>query len=285
MHRYHELSKQEEHILIQHGTEPPFSGCFNTFKEEGIFLCKRCDQPLYISDTKFSSSCGWPSFDEEIPHAIDKRLDPDGERMEIVCSRCHGHLGHVFYHEHLTAKNTRHCVNSLSLAFNPLYSHNHYQRAIVAGGCFWGVEHLLKDLPGVVKIQSGYIGGRVVDPTYEEVCTGLTSHAEAVEVHLDTKKTSYEDLIKEFFNIHDPTQHHQQGPDKGSQYRSGIYFLSSSQKHTAEKKLSYLKNKGLKVVTELLPASAFYIAESYHQDYYTNTGKAPYCHIRVEKFI
>lgn len=284
MHRYHLLSKEEEHVLIEHGTEAPFSGCFTAFHEPGIFLCRRCDQPLFISEAKFSSSCGWPSFDEEIPHAVEKRLDPDGERMEIVCSRCHGHLGHVFYHEHFTPKNTRHCVNSLSLAFNPLYTHDHYERALVAGGCFWGVEHLLKDLPGVVSITCGYIGGHVVDPTYEEVCTGLTHHVEAIEAHLDPKKISYSTFIKEFLNIHDPTQLNRQGPDVGSQYRSGIYFLSNKQKHIAEDLLEVLKNKGINIVTELLPASAFYPAESYHQNYYQKTGKTPYCHVRSEKF-
>lgn len=285
MHRFHQLSTQEQAIIQDHGTERPYTGCFNQFHEPGIFLCKRCDNPLYISDAKFSSGCGWPSFDQEISGAVLHRQDPDGVRTEILCAYCHGHLGHVFFGEHLTPKNTRHCVNSASLSFNPLYSDDHYERAIVAGGCFWGVEHLLQDLPGVISTTCGYIGGHVVNPTYDEVCTGLTGHAEAIEAHLDTKKISYAKFIKEFFNIHDPTQHHRQGPDVGSQYRSGIYFLSQAQQSAAEDLVHTLKKHGHKVATEVLPASAFYSAEKYHQHYYQKTGKQPYCHVHKEKLI
>jgi peptide methionine sulfoxide reductase msrA/msrB len=284
MYRYHQLSKQEEHVIIEHGTEPAYVGCFNHHHEPGVYLCKRCDQPLFMSSDKFHSNCGWPSFDDAFAHALDIRLDPDGRREEILCSRCHGHLGHVFYDEGFTKKNTRHCVNSVSLSFEPLFSVDHNQRAIVAGGCFWGVEALLKTLPGVVALCPGYIGGHVVDPTYEEVCTGLTHHAEAIEAHLDTRKTSYKLFLQEFFNIHDPTQLNRQGPDIGSQYRSAIYYLSAEQKQTAEDLIDALKNQGLKVVTEVSPASAFYPAENYHQNYYGKNGQAPYCHRRIERF-
>lgn len=157
-------------------------------------------------------------------------------------------------------------------------------RAIFAGGCFWGVEHLMRALPGVLEVKSGYTGGTVPNPTYEEVCTGRTGHAEAVEIVYDPQVTDYETLAKLFFEIHDPTQKNRQGPDVGSQYRSAIFFLTKEQKSVALRLIGLLKDKGLIIVTELNPAEAFYYAEDYHQEYYTKTGKQPYCHSRTKRF-
>ncbi len=278
---FNKLTPEEERIIIHKGTEPPFSGKYVYFKGNGIYLCKRCNAPLYRSKDKFDSNCGWPSFDDEIPGAVKRQPDADGRRTEIVCARCDAHLGHVFEGEGFTPKNIRHCVNSISLQF---MEDSTIEKAIFAGGCFWGVEYYLQKAPGVISTRVGYIGGHVPHPTYQQVCTHNTGHAEAVEVIFETNKTNFENLCKLFFEIHDPTQLNRQGPDVGDQYRSEIFYLNENQKNIALKLIDLLKAKGYNVVTKITPAKEFYPAEDYHQNYYENKGSKPYCHFYQKKF-
>lgn len=285
MHRYHNLGPKERHILLERGTELPNSGKYENHEEEGVYLCRQCDYPLYLAEDKFSSGCGWPSFDDEIKDHVEKKVDPDGRRVEICCKRCHGHLGHVFIGEGFTRKNTRHCVNSLSLDFVSAFDERDYEKAYFAGGCFWGVEALMKPLKGVIATSCGFMGGSVVNPTYDEVCTGLTNHAETVEVIFDPRKISYETLARFFLEIHDPTQVNSQGPDIGSQYKSSIFYATKKQKECCMQLLDDLRELKYKIATKVEPMSRFYKADAYHQDYYAKTKKAPYCHFYQKKFV
>jgi len=283
--KYSKLTKEEENIIINKGTEPPFSGKYNDFSKKGAYTCKQCGAKLYLSDDKFNSSCGWPSFDDEIPGAIKKQTDTDGRRTEILCANCGAHLGHVFTGEKLTDKNVRHCVNSLSMNFVPSIDIQKMEStAYFAGGCFWGVEYLFEKKNGVVSAESGYMGGKTENPSYEDVCAKKTGHLEAVKVVYDPKNITYDELIKYFFEIHDPTQFNGQGPDIGDQYLSAIFYSNAEEKKTAEKLIETLKQKGYKVITKLIPAAQFWPAESYHQNYYKKKGGQPYCHFYQKKF-
>ena len=282
---YFDLTKLESYVINNKGTEAPFTGKFTNHKEKGTYVCKKCGSALYNSADKFQSDCGWPSFDDEIKGAVNRFPDPDGMRTEIQCANCGAHLGHVFTGERLTSKNIRHCVNSVSLDFVPAQlDAGRYGSAVFAGGCFWGVEYYLQKAPGVISVTSGYTGGHVKNPSYKEVCTGTTGHAEAVKIIYDPEKNNYETLLKLFLEIHDPTQVDRQGPDIGEQYRSEIFYMNDDQKRIAEKNIFILKSKGLKVATALTKASEFYPAEGYHQDYYFNNGKVPYCHAYTKRF-
>ena len=288
--KYNKLTEEEARVILHKGTERPHTGKFDNFFEKGTYNCKQCGAALYNSDTKFDGHCGWPSFDDEIEGAIKRIPDADGMRTEIVCANCGGHLGHVFLGEGYTEKNTRHCVNSVSLSFSPLkdfvkdFEVPKTETAIFASGCFWGTEYWMQKQKGVISTEVGYIGGNVRNPTYEQVCSKTTGHAEAVKVVFNPKEVSYETLAKKFFETHDPTQIGGQGPDIGNQYRSEIFYTTDNQKLISEKLISILEKKGLKVSTKLTEAPKFWKAENYHQDYYEHKGTKPYCHFYTKKF-
>lgn len=271
-------------ILEDKNTELPFSGEYDNEGGRGTYLCRQCGLALFRSETKFHSGCGWPSFDNPVADHVSEQTDADGRRVEILCRRCYAHLGHVFHGEGFTPKNTRHCVNSLSLDFVADQTINDTEEAIFAAGCFWGVEYYFKQLPGVVKTEVGYIGGNKDHPSYEEICSGNTGHIEAIRVVYDPEKLNYKTLAQYFFEIHDPTQKNGQGPDIGEQYLSKIFYYDAEQKNIAESLITQLEKQHLFIATQLLPVTTFWRAEDYHQDYYEKTGKAPYCHRYVKRF-
>lgn len=265
-------------VVSSKGTEKPFSGEYDQFGESGTYLCRRCGLALYRSSHKFHSGCGWPSFDEEIQGAVQRIPDDDGVRTEICCARCSAHLGHVFIGENFTNKNTRHCVNSLSLDFVADKTVTDTEEAIYAAGCFWGVQYYLNTLPGVLMTEVGYTGGQRSSPTYEQVCSSATGHLEAVRVIYDPSKIDFQALTKFFFEIHDFSQDNGQGPDIGPQYLSAIFYYHEAQKAIAEALIADLKTKGLHVSTNVFPVKTFWRAERYHQQYYAKNQGSPYCH-------
>ncbi len=282
---YRDLTPEEKSVIIDKGTEIPFTGMYNNHWETGTYHCKQCGAALYKSNDKFDGHCGWPSFDEEIEGAVKRVLDKDGRRTEIICTKCNGHLGHVFEGEGFTDKNIRHCVNSVSLTFEPLRLESEkLKKAYFAGGCFWGMEYYFSKTIGVVDCEVGYMGGKTKNPTYKEVCAGGSGHYEVTEVTYDPKKTNFENIARVFFEIHDPTQTNGQGPDIGEQYLSVAFYASEEEKQTLLKLIAILEKKGFDVATGLLPLSPFWKAEDYHQEYYQKNGKEPYCHGYVKRF-
>ena len=287
--QWDDLNSEEERVIVNKGTERAFTGEYWNHKEDGIYTCKRCNTPLFTSESKFNSGTGWPSFDDMIDDNVKEIPDADGYRTEIVCANCNGHLGHVFKGERFTDKNTRHCVNSISLDFvkeedaEAMIDEN-LDTAIFASGCFWGTEYYMEQAEGVVETQVGYIGGTKDEPTYQEVCSGTTGHAEAVRVVFDTRKTDFETLCRLFFETHDPTQVDRQGPDIGTQYRTEVFYTNADQKEITEKLIGLLEDNGLKVATKVTEASTFWEGEDYHEHYYQNKGTTPYCHFYTKRF-
>lgn len=283
------LTPQEKRVIVDKGTERAFTGKYVNYKKDGVYTCKVCNAPLYKSDDKFDSHCGWPSFDDAIKGAIKRQTDADGHRTEILCANCGAHLGHVFEGEGLTTKNVRHCVNSISLNFEDKNTTQTpitptLNKAYFAGGCFWGVEYHLESIAGVKEVTSGFMGGTIKNPSYYDVVRKDTGHLETVEVIYDPSKVDYETLAKAFFEIHDPTQTNGQGPDIGSQYLSAIFVSNDKERKTVEKLIKILEDKGLKIATKILDASEFYKAEEYHQNYYQRKGSTPYCHAYIKRF-
>ncbi len=278
---YRELTEEEENVIIHRGTEIAYSGLYVESFQNGMYTCKQCNTPLYMSETKFQAHCGWPAFDQAVQGAVETSPDDDGVRTEIHCTACGGHLGHVFTGEGYTERNVRHCVNSISMNFIPAHR---IETAYFAGGCFWGIEYTFDNTAGVLSAQSGYMGGSFKNPEYSDVCSGFTGHTETVMVIFDNSIVSYRELAMTFFEIHDPTQINRQGVDTGTQYRSAVFYTDAAQLDILEELISILEGNGYEIATEITSAESFWQAEDHHQNYIESNGVGSACHTRVNRF-
>jgi peptide methionine sulfoxide reductase msrA/msrB len=289
------LTVDQYYILREKGTERPYTGKFLMHKDTGNYTCAACGNVLFSSTAKFDSHCGWPSFDKEIKEGTiievaDNTLGM--RRTEIMCGKCGGHLGHVF-NDGPTATGIRYCVNSVSLGFEAAASKpqeanankDSIQQLTVAGGCFWCIEAVYLQMQGVLNVESGYMGGNTPNPTYKEVCTGTTNHAEVVRVTYNSNITNVAELLKVFFTVHNPTTLNKQGADEGTQYRSAIFYANSNEQQLAQQIISELNTAGAynnPIVTTVEPLSTFYKAEDYHQNYYNLNKSQPYCQMVIQ---
>ncbi|WP_372508202.1 bifunctional methionine sulfoxide reductase B/A protein [Flavobacterium terrisoli] len=281
-------------VARQADTERAFTGTMWKSDTKGTYYCAACGLKLFKSDQKFVSSCGWPSFfEQDNKNSITFKDDNSYgmRRIEALCGRCNSHLGHLF-DDGPEPTGKRYCMNAISLDFVPdaTESKGNTDTIVLGGGCYWCVEAVYENLDGVEKVVSGFAGGTVENPSYEEVCTGRTGAAEVVQITYDKTKTNLDEIFQVFFTVHDPTTLNRQGADVGTQYRSVIFYANEEQKKSAESIIAELNKEvfGNKIVTTLEPFKAFYKAKDYHQNYYENNKSQPYCELviqpKLEKF-
>lgn len=297
-----QLNQVQFEVTQNNGTEVPYENQYWNFFEPGLYVDIVSEEPLFLSLHKFESSCGWPSFyqpykRENVVFIKDKSHGMI--RTEVRSRLADSHLGHVFT-DGPAPTGLRFCINSAALSFIslnditdpsikalfnlPEVKEENIEYATFGAGCFWGVEAIFAKTRGVLDAVSGYMGGETPNPTYEQICTGKTGHAEVVQVKFNHQVISYEELLDLFFRLHDPTTLNKQGPDIGTQYRSAIFFHSKNQEELAQQKIKQLTQKKSflnPIVTEINSFETFYPAEEYHQDYYEKKyqGKmGPICH-------
>jgi peptide methionine sulfoxide reductase msrA/msrB len=299
------LSSEQFAVTQQCGTEPAFHNAYWDNHKPGLYVDVVSGEPLFSSLDKFDSGTGWPSFTRPVDgtEIVEKKDSAFGmSRTEVRSKVADSHLGHVFDDGPAAKGGLRYCINSAALKFIPLEEMDQagygqylepfvkaglikarvHETAILAGGCFWGMEEIIRKIPGVVKTTVGYSGGTTSDPTYEEVCTGTTGHAESIQVVFDSTRLSYAELLDYFFRMHDPTTLNRQHNDVGTQYRSAIFYTSEAQNKTAETvKARWDKSGKFKkpITTEITAADKFYPAEEYHQKYLVKHPGGYTCHV------
>lgn len=310
------LTPEQYKVTQQCGTEPPFRNAYWDNKKPGIYVDIVSGEPLFSSLDKYDSGSGWPSFTRPIEGTdiVEKKdLTHGMVRVEVRSKVGDSHLGHVF-DDGPGPTGQRYCINSASLRFIPVdrmaeegfgaylgpfvkagliplatattaagkTATGNRESAVFAGGCFWGMEEILRRIPGVLQTTVGYTGGTTANPTYKQVCTGQTGHAEAIEIVFDPSKISYEKLVGVFFRMHDPTTLNRQHNDVGTQYRSAIFYLDDRQREIAETVKAKVDKSGRwkrPIVTEISPASTFFPAEAYHQNYLVKNPGGYNCHV------
>ncbi|XBA51492.1 Peptide-methionine sulfoxide reductase MsrA/MsrB [[Mycoplasma] cavipharyngis] len=301
------LSSKSKEVLYQNGTESPFNNEYWNHWEQGIYVDPSNGDALFSSYDKFSSSCGWPAFYRPIESHLVKTKEDYSHNMyrtEVRTANTDLHLGHVFddLDPNVLAKGAqRYCINSAALKFisekeiiasghQPwidFWSHSKAKNQkdvamiTIAGGCFWGVQHLIRDISGVYFTTVGYANANSDKPvTYSQVCSGDTGATEAVQVFYNKKYLDLDHLLTIVFSHVDPTTLNQQGNDRGSQYRSGVYYSelddATKIKHFFAKLQKYWTKP---IVSEILPLKNYYLAEEYHQDYLIKNPHG-YCHIK-----
>ncbi len=275
------LTELQKHVIFEQGTEAPFTNKYWDNDQEGIYVDVISGKPLFSSKDKFNSGSGWPSFTKPIDDSrIDEKVDNSHnmQRVEVRAKDSNIHLGHVFADGPKEDGGKRYCINSAALDFINIAD---LEKAVLAGGCFWGMEDLFSKLDGVIDVVNGYAGGHTLNPTYENVSLGIGNYAESIEITFNSKKISYEEIIRFFFKIHNPTTLNQQGNDMGTQYRSVIFYLNDQQKAIATDLIAKADQSGIfpgKIVTALEKLDTFYKAEEYHQDYLEKHPNGYTCH-------